>query len=209
MDADPGGFGGNHAHDSPEDIQQWLSIDCEAQQPALIELDLIAIQQIAAPTGDEGERAAWVADCAAPLRLHGREVTIDACTTSMPALPGAARAPALLVSAHTDTVFPAGTDLAVRHADAQIAASMGPGWATTPWGWPPCSGWPNALRHPPPPVDIWFVANTGEEGNGNLRGMRAAVDRLQAGGRTPSSSKGWGCRAWCIKRWPRGVIAST
>jgi di/tripeptidase len=36
---------------------------------------------------------------------------------------------------------------------------------------------------PPPPVDIWLVANCGEEGLGNLRGMHAAVDRLahQAG----------------------------
>ncbi len=32
----------------------------------------------------------------------------------------------------------------------------------------------------PPPVDLWLVANTGEEGNGDLRGMRGAVDRLQA-----------------------------
>jgi acetylornithine deacetylase/succinyl-diaminopimelate desuccinylase-like protein len=32
---------------------------------------------------------------------------------------------------------------------------------------------------PSPPVDIWFVANTGEEGLGDLRGMRAAVNRLQ------------------------------
>ena len=37
-----------------------------------------------------------------------------------------------------------------------------------------------AQRLPPPAVDIWLVANTGEEGNGDLRGMRAAVDRLQA-----------------------------
>ena len=31
-----------------------------------------------------------------------------------------------------------------------------------------------------PPVDLWFVANVGEEGNGDLRGMRAAFDRLTA-----------------------------
>jgi acetylornithine deacetylase/succinyl-diaminopimelate desuccinylase-like protein len=30
----------------------------------------------------------------------------------------------------------------------------------------------------PPLVDVWVVANTGEEGLGDLRGMRAAVDRL-------------------------------
>ena len=31
------------------------------------------------------------------------------------------------------------------------------------------------------PVDLWFVANVGEEGNGDLRGMRTAVDRLTTG----------------------------
>ena len=35
------------------------------------------------------------------------------------------------------------------------------------------------LRATTPPVDIWFVANTAEEGIGDLRGMRAAVDHLQ------------------------------
>ena len=29
-----------------------------------------------------------------------------------------------------------------------------------------------------PPVDIWLVANSGEEGLGDLRGIRGAVDRL-------------------------------
>jgi tripeptide aminopeptidase len=32
---------------------------------------------------------------------------------------------------------------------------------------------------PKPPVDIWFVANSQEEGTGDLRGMRAAIDDLQ------------------------------
>ena len=35
-------------------------------------------------------------------------------------------------------------------------------------------------RLPTPPVDIWLVANSGEEGLGDLRGMRAAVDRLRS-----------------------------
>ncbi len=30
-----------------------------------------------------------------------------------------------------------------------------------------------------PPVDIWVLANVGEEGLGDLRGMRAAIDKLQ------------------------------
>ena len=62
---------------------------------------------------------------------------------------------------------------------------------------------------PEPPVDIWLVANTGEEGLGDLRGMRAAVDRAQdRRWAPPSCSKAWDLAASCIPRWARVDIAS-
>jgi acetylornithine deacetylase/succinyl-diaminopimelate desuccinylase-like protein len=86
----------------------------------------------------------------------------------------------LAVTAHTDTVFPAGTDLSIRRDDG-LQRIYGPGLGDNSVGVAALLWLAEQLRTlPPPPVDIWLVANTGEEGNGNLRGMRAAMDRLQS-----------------------------
>ncbi|HQY93860.1 M20/M25/M40 family metallo-hydrolase [Caldilinea sp.] len=146
----------------------------------LIELS-IAIQQIAAPTGDEAQRAAWVADA---LRRFGYTVESDALHNVYACAQGATRAPALVVSAHTDTVFPAGTDLAIRR-DARHRRIFGPGLGDNSLGVASLLWLAETIQAAPPlPADIWFVANVGEEGNGDLRGMRAAIDRLTAGGVT-------------------------
>lgn len=147
----------------------------EQQQTALIDL-CIAVQQIAAPTDDEARRAAWVERYFQELRL--RDIHIDARHNVYARLPGRLAQPALLVSAHTDTVFPVETDLTVRvqAADDRI---YGPGLGDNSTGVAGMLLLASTLcRLPPPPVDIWFVANTGEEGLGDLRGMRAVVDRL-------------------------------
>ncbi|MFN8469427.1 MAG: M20/M25/M40 family metallo-hydrolase [Caldilineaceae bacterium] len=150
--------------------------DFVAERQQLIDLS-IQIQQIAAPTGLEGDRARWVADW---LRRCGyADVVVDEVFNVYACLPGGPARPAVLVSAHTDTVFPAGTDLSIRYDEYQRRI-YGPGLGDNSTGVAAMLWLARHLRRlPPPPVDIWFVANTGEEGNGNLRGMRAAVDRLQ------------------------------
>ena len=85
----------------------------------------VAVQQIAAPTDHEEERAAWVRARFDALGLS--DVHVDAHRNVHARVPGRdAAAPALLVSAHTDTVFPAHTDLSVRH-DAAEDRIYGPG----------------------------------------------------------------------------------
>jgi acetylornithine deacetylase/succinyl-diaminopimelate desuccinylase-like protein len=151
------------------------SSDFAAQRQQIIDLS-IQIQQVAAPTGQEGERARWVANW---LRRCGyADVVLDEYENVYACLQGNMRRPALLVSAHTDTVFPAGTDLAVRYDDHQRRI-YGPGLGDNSTGVAAMLWLASQVRRQEPPVDVWFVANTGEEGNGNLRGMRAAVDRLQ------------------------------
>jgi acetylornithine deacetylase/succinyl-diaminopimelate desuccinylase-like protein len=141
----------------------------------------IAIQQIPAPTGDEARRAAWVADA---LRRFGYTVETDALHNVYACAKGTTRAPALVVSAHTDTVFPAGTDLAIRR-DARHRRIFGPGLGDNSLGVASLLWLAETIQAAPPlPADIWFVANVGEEGNGDLRGMRAAIDRLTSGGMT-------------------------
>ena len=79
-------------------------------QNALLEL-CIAVQQVAAPTHAEGERAAWVEAKFHSLGLL--DVMQDGSSNVYARLPGARPGPALMLSAHTDTVFPAETDLTI------------------------------------------------------------------------------------------------
>ncbi|MBX3012631.1 MAG: M20/M25/M40 family metallo-hydrolase [Caldilineaceae bacterium] len=143
---------------------------------ALVDL-CIQIQQIAAPTDAEGPRAQWVQRYWQGLGLT--DIAIDAEQNVYARLPGQHRQPAVLVTAHTDTVFPQETDLTVR-VDKAEDRIYGPGLGDNSTGVAGLLLLTELLCHlPTPPVDIWFVANSGEEGLGDLRGMRAAVTRLQ------------------------------
>src|SRR5262245_56352549 len=82
----------------------------------------IAIQQIPAPTFDEERRAADVAQRMRALGLS--EVRIDAIGNVYGRRVGRSGGPGLLIAAHLDTVFPAGTDLTIRRDGARI---YGPG----------------------------------------------------------------------------------
>jgi tripeptide aminopeptidase len=151
------------------------------------------VQQIAAPTDVEQARAVWVAQRWQQLGLA--DVLVDQQSPSGDGLggycnvyariPGAklaghASQSALMVSAHTDTVFPAETNLTIQVDEANDRI-YGPGIGDNSAGVASLLCLAEILHQlPPPPVDIWLVANSGEEGLGNLCGMRAAVDRLQA-----------------------------
>lgn len=147
--------------------------------PAANLLELcIAIQQIPAPTGKEAARAAWVGARLEALGLH--DIVHDADTNNVYGRwPGVKRGPALLVTAHTDTVFGMDTDLTVRH-DSHHGRIYGPGIGDNSLGVAALLELVAVMPSlPPPPVDIWFAANSQEEGLGDLRGMRAVVDDLQ------------------------------
>src|SRR5262249_39088982 len=135
----------------------------------------IAIQQIPAPTFDEARRGADVAERMRALGLS--DVHIDAVGNVYGRRAGHAGVPGLLIAAHLATVFPAGTDLRVRREGARI---YGPGLGDNSMGVAALLHLAEALeRHAVANTgDIWFIANVGEEGLGDLRGMRAAVDRL-------------------------------
>ncbi len=150
-------------------------MDFSAERKRLIDL-CIQIQQIAAPTGAEEARARWVAG---HLRSLGYDAELDSLHNVYASVRGRERAPALAITAHTDTVFPAVTDLTVRH-DTAHRRIFGPGIGDNSMGVASLLWLAQVLRDmAPPPIDVWLVANVGEEGNGDLRGMRAAVDRLQ------------------------------
>jgi acetylornithine deacetylase/succinyl-diaminopimelate desuccinylase-like protein len=82
------------------------------------------------------------------------------------------------VSAHLDTVFPAETNLRVTRGSDLI---HGPGLGDNSLGVAALFGLIWSLRERAIRLrgDIWFVANVCEEGLGDLRGMKAVVDRFK------------------------------
>ena len=148
-----------------------------ALRPELVVADALAIQQIPAPTFHELARAEWVAE---RFRQAGlTEVHTDALHNVYGRWPGTqAHAPALLISAHTDTVFPAETDLKVRYRGTRI---YGPGLGDNSLGVAGLLALLRALQehHLRPRADLWLVANSREEGLGDLGGIRAVWERLR------------------------------
>jgi acetylornithine deacetylase/succinyl-diaminopimelate desuccinylase-like protein len=142
-------------------------------------LDLaVTIQQIPAPPFGEDQRAAFIRQ---RFEVEGLEsVSMDEMGNVLGCLPGLSEKPALVVSAHLDTVFPYDTDLQVRREADKV---FGPGIGDNSLGLAGLFGLLWALRQyrgedPGLPGNLWFVANVGEEGLGDLRGMRAIVDRF-------------------------------
>ncbi len=139
-------------------------------------LDLaIRIQQVPAPTFEEQARAEFVRGLFVKEGLS--DVSLDEVSNAYGRLPGKGSAKPLVVSAHLDTVFPANTDLTIKREDERI---YGPGIGDNSLGVAALFGLLWGLRDDATnlPGDVWLVANSGEEGLGNLRGMKAVVDRF-------------------------------
>jgi acetylornithine deacetylase/succinyl-diaminopimelate desuccinylase-like protein len=139
--------------------------------------EAIAIQQIPAPTFDEKRRAEYVLSLFKGFDLE--QVEMDEFYNVYGLLRGSkSGAHAVMVSAHTDTVFPENTDLSIRRAGDLI---YGPGLGDNCMGVAGVLALVSALRHEAitPGCDLWIVAPTREEGLGDLGGMRAAFARLK------------------------------
>ena len=80
--------------------------------------------------------------------------------------------PTLVLSAHIDTVFPEGTDLTISERDGKLFA---PGIRDDSRGLAVVLSVARAFGATQLPTvgDVWFVGTVGEEGLGNLRGVRA------------------------------------
>lgn len=145
------------------------------QEIAIQVLELtMHIQQIPAPTFSEAQRSALVQS---KFILHGlQDVTRDALDNVYGRLPGSGSQAPIVISAHLDTVFPEGTNLQIIQSEGKIS---GPSIGDNSLGVAGLIGVLQMLQQSSPlPGDVWFVANTCEEGLGNLRGIRAVVDRF-------------------------------
>jgi tripeptide aminopeptidase len=148
----------------------------------------IAIARIAAPTGNESERATRLQQC-----WHDGGLTVErdgagnVITTVRPAAgsAGAARAP-LVCLAHLDTVFDADEPLTVRYDGARVHC---PGIGDNGRGLAAMQVLARVLPHPEVRSrlqrPVVLVLTVGEEGEGNLRGATQWFDDAAARGLTP------------------------
>jgi tripeptide aminopeptidase len=142
--------------------------------------DAVAIQQIPAPTYGEQKRARYIERQFVESGLSSVEQ--DAIYNVFGTFPGG-KTPPVVVSAHSDTVFPIGTDLSIRYENGSESGNKliyGPGLVDNALGVAGLISVARAMRrfNLRPAIELWFVANVAEEGLGNLKGMRAVVDRF-------------------------------
>jgi tripeptide aminopeptidase len=130
------------------------------------------LTEIPAPSFQEQKRAAAMK---ALLAEQGLTVQSDKIGNVIGELRGASDKEIVMLTAHLDTVFPEGTDVRVKQDGERLVA---PGISDNGTGLAALVGIARAMHvakvHPQ--RTILFAANVGEEGEGNLRGMRALID---------------------------------
>jgi tripeptide aminopeptidase len=130
------------------------------------------LTEIPAPPFQEEARATAVNELLAESGLATR---VDKTGNVIGELRGATENEMVMLSAHLDTVFPAGTDVKVHRNGSRM---MAPGISDNGTGVAALVAIARALEfaHIRPERTILLVGNVGEEGEGNLRGMRELVE---------------------------------
>lgn len=144
---------------------QWLHL--HEQQMMRWQTELVGIS---APPFGERPRAEWL--CARFEELGLSEVRLDEIGNALgvPKASGGGQR-IVLISAHIDTVFPAGTPVDPFVTGSRLEA---PGACDNGAGVVCLLAMAAALQHAEitPECELIFAGNVGEEGEGNLRGMR-------------------------------------
>ena len=131
--------------------------------------DLIELTEIPAPPFGEQDRALRYAQM---LREAGLgDVAIDAVGNAVGRRPGRDGSQTVALSAHLDTVFPPGTDVTVRFDGTRMYA---PGVGDNSRGLVTLLAVLRSLEHAgiETEADVLFIGNVGEEGLGDLRGVK-------------------------------------
>jgi acetylornithine deacetylase/succinyl-diaminopimelate desuccinylase-like protein len=132
----------------------------------------VRITEIPAPPFQEKVRGHYLAKL---LSDAGLAVHTDEVGNVIGSRAGRSGNDLVLVAAHLDTVFPAGTDVRTRREGGRIYA---PGISDNGTGLAALVAVARAMREAKIETrsTILFVADVGEEGEGNLRGMRQLVE---------------------------------
>jgi tripeptide aminopeptidase len=131
--------------------------------------DLITLTEIPAPPFKEDVRAKAYLEM---LRAEGlTDVELDGEGNAMGLRKGTGNGPLLVVTAHLDTVFPTDTDVKVRREGNKLLA---PGIGDDTSSLPVLLAFIRAMKAASITTksDILFMGNVGEEGPGDLRGVK-------------------------------------
>jgi tripeptide aminopeptidase len=141
----------------------------KAEEPQTIK-DQIRFCEIPAPEFKEQERGKELQRVFQTIGLDN--VRVDKVGNVLGSYAGAAPHPHLVIAAHLDTVFPEGTDVKVKQEGAIL---KGPGIGDDCRGLGVLVTIARAIKNAGVKNDgtITFVANVGEEGIGDLRGVKA------------------------------------
>jgi acetylornithine deacetylase/succinyl-diaminopimelate desuccinylase-like protein len=156
----------------PGNSQVRTALEWFDSHRAWIDDEQARLTEIPAPTFQESDRAAAVKVLFSAV---GLEVSTDKVGNVIGLLRGTNEKEIVVLSAHLDTVFPAGTDVTVHREKNRMSA---PGISDNGAGLAALVAVARAIHEARirPQRNILFIADVGEEGEGNLRGMRAIVD---------------------------------
>jgi acetylornithine deacetylase/succinyl-diaminopimelate desuccinylase-like protein len=150
-----------------DSVRQAFRFIDRAHQP--LDDELIRLCEIPAPPFKEEARALYVKQRFEEIGL--RRVITDEVGNVIAERTGARARPRVIVSAHLDTVFPEGTDVRVRREGRRLYA---PGISDNTAGVVALTALAEAMGAAGVNTEgtLYFVATVGEEGAGNLRGVR-------------------------------------
>jgi acetylornithine deacetylase/succinyl-diaminopimelate desuccinylase-like protein len=163
------------------DVASYSSVDelvhrCLIAAGEFVE-DIIAltmeIASIPAPTFYEADRARFLARAMVGLGLP--DITVDDLSNVTARVPGRDRTKSIILAGHIDTVFPLETPIVIERNGDRL---LGPGIGDNSLGAAAAIMIPSILDRLGivPGVDVVVTGNVGEEGLGDLNGIRAVVD---------------------------------
>jgi tripeptide aminopeptidase len=156
-------------HSAVRNALQFLESDHDR-----IVREIIALSEIPAPPFKEAERARAFAQMLRDSGLSGVEIDPEGNVLGL--RKGSASGPLVAVAAHLDTVFPEGTDVQVKRDGNRL---MGPGVGDNARSLAVLLAIVRALDSAKVQTsgDILFVGDVGEEGPGDLRGMKYLFEK--------------------------------
>jgi tripeptide aminopeptidase len=157
---------------SPERIEA-VRAAADAVTPDVLELTAL-ISAVPSPTGEEAAKSLLVERLFATAGLATEQDAIGDVVGVIPGRHSPAGTSRLVVAAHIDTVFPIGTPLEVKRSADRLT---GPGVGDNSVAVAAAVKLADLLRiaGEVPAVDIVLTGNVGEEGLGNLRGIREVL----------------------------------
>jgi acetylornithine deacetylase/succinyl-diaminopimelate desuccinylase-like protein len=156
--------------------ERIAAVRAAARAAAPAVLDLTAdIAAVSSPTGEEAAKSAFVAELFAKEGLTAERDDLGDVVATIPGrMPGGAAAGSLLIAAHIDTVFPRDTPLMITRTEDRLT---GPGVGDNSVAVAVVAKLREVFERAGerPAVDVLVTGNVGEEGLGNLRGIREVM----------------------------------